>query len=295
MKIRQATESDLPFIDELMDRGKQEEAQGLAYPCWDLTSNFEEIDQVAWEHMFIIEHNDQQIGTVGIYDAPWGTYLVGPAVIPECHEVALIKDVVTKMGDKLPEVMARMRVDVKSSNLVLVAALSQLGAHQDYAGVSMYYELEKHLPRAIFVEIDEIDADEVHYLEQINTMFTNDLLPWAGKGVDELRENIENGAIISAILEDEQIAGAIVWQWLDDSASGEIAYICVGSQYQGKGYGRMLVDYVKNAMSAKINEGEENRIYLDVDQTNKGAQQFYESQGFVVEYLREVYKLKGEL
>ena len=282
---------DLPFIYELMAIAKKQEDQGLAYPCWDLKGNFEQIDKAVQDHLFIVENDHNRIGTVGIYDAPWGKYLVGPAVVLEFHEVALVKDVVAKMFDQFPEAMARIKVDVKSSNLVLANALVELGFCPNYAGVSMYYDLEDHFPCAVLAEVEDIYADDDEYLEQINAIFAANLLPWAGNDVGELRENIETGSFISALLEDGKVAGAIVWQWDDDSAIGEIEYICVGSQYQGKGCGGMLVDYVKNIMSASICDGDENRIYLDVDQTNTEARRFYESQGFVAQYLREVYRL----
>jgi len=292
ISIRKVTESDLAFINELMKIAKKEATQGLAYPCWDLEGNFNEINQTITKQMLIIENNAQPVGTIGIFDAPWGKYLVGPAVTQEFHLSDNLTNILHQFKIDFQDDLPNLEVDIKNTNVELADALTRSGFTIFYSGVSMYYDLENHDVEIIFEEIEDIYADEEVELEAINAIFTADLKPWQGKTVDNLIKAIENDLTVTAIYENAEIVGAIVWTY--DDGSGSIDYICIGSDYQLKGYATQLLGYVKNIAFADIFEGAENKIHLDVDRTNLDAKTFYLKQGFEIDYERDVYKLKTD-
>jgi len=289
MNYRKATATDATFIEQLMLEATTDEKRALGYPCWDLTDNLKDINQRLEDVMLIAKDLHQPVGVAGIFDASWGTYFIGPIFIESHHTQENYEDFLAKILAQNPDFSKKLAVDTKGSNLVLKQALENSGFNVTYAGVSMFYDLTTHVQMEIPAEIVEITVKHGDFIQQINELFTAYLVPWQGKGENDLRERLADGMRVAVVTEEKKVVGAVVWEFAD--GSGEIEYLCVDERYQGKGYGRMLLTNCKNLMACELSTEAENRIYLDVAQKNQVAQDFYRSQGFQVEYLRQVYRM----
>ena len=89
-------------------------------------------------------------------------------------------------------------------------------------------------------------------------------------------------------MEDQQVAGYILgWKVMDEFHLNNIA---VHLDFQRRHIGWSLIEHVKNHLQSQNIQ----RIYLEVSEKNKSAQQLYESMGFQKEGLRRDYYAKGE-
>lgn len=79
-----------------------------------------------------------------------------------------------------------------------------------------------------------------------------------------------------------QIVGYAVYHVVVDEA--EILNIAIAKPFQGKGYGRMLLDYLIAAVNKKA-----KRLFLEVRASNDPAIELYGSVGFVEVCLRTNY------
>ena len=112
--------------------------------------------------------------------------------------------------------------------------------------------------------------------------------------IEEIIEGDEKSFIVSTNEQDE-ITGVLVF-WINekqddnlfaDSKELWIDTNCVEEQYRGKGYGKMLLDYVKEIAE----EHECDRIILHVWAFNEHAFEFYKSQGMEISSYSMEYKL----
>jgi len=296
INYRPSTEHDLSFIDELLQLAKTNPAFALGYPNGSLKEveqNLADIDQTITDRFFIAERDGSAIGIVGIFDASWGLYLFGPVFIHDQHNEESIKALLSAFLSQSSLINKTMNVDVRASNEALSTALEALSFVHTYSGVSMYYDMKKHIPCDDQPNIIKVSRENKAYLSRINEIFTAYLEPWADKSEADLIESLEGGATIAAILDNAKIAGAIVWEWHTDY--GELEYICVDKEYQGKGYGRMLLDDAANSISNMMTDEGESLLYLDVSRKNTSAQKFYKDYGFELEYFRKVYQRKSEM
>lgn len=81
---------------------------------------------------------------------------------------------------------------------------------------------------------------------------------------------------------DGEVVGYGIYHIVVDEA--EILNIAIAPNYQGKGYGRELLDHLVEAVSDKA-----KRFFLEVRATNDTAIQLYDSAGFVEICLRTDY------
>lgn len=89
------------------------------------------------------------------------------------------------------------------------------------------------------------------------------------------------------LLEDNRVIGFLEYEVLFDDA--EIFMIAVHPDFQGKGLGRMLMDFcVKDLQREGVRS-----VYLDVAVNNTRALEFYRKYGFEVVYTRKEYYKDG--
>ena len=85
-----------------------------------------------------------------------------------------------------------------------------------------------------------------------------------------------------ALLDDSVVGYAVVWYVADESELGNLA---VAAEWRRRGLGRWLLDW---ALSMAAERGAA-RIFLEVRDSNRGAQDLYERRGFVQVGLRRRY------
>ncbi|MCL1990402.1 MAG: GNAT family N-acetyltransferase [Defluviitaleaceae bacterium] len=287
MNYRQATKKDHDFITSLVTEFKEE----LGYPCGDLVANFIEIKQPMAEAILVAESDGLSVGVAGIFNASWGNYVVGPVFTREYQNPVNIQNFLQELINEKVASGQKIQIDVRSTNLCLSEALNKMNAPITYSGVAMYCELTEHQPMPLNVEIKDITITDVAMIETVNEIFSLYLKPWKGHDVEDLHESLSDGTSVSVLLKDNRVIGAIVWDFSD--GSGEIEYLCIDRKYQRQGYAKMLVNHCKNLAASRLVKGEENRLYLDVDQENDAAIKFYESQAFKHQYLRNVHAFKN--
>ena len=124
--------------------------------------------------------------------------------------------------------------------------------------------------------------DEILDIEKI--VFTK---PWT-------REQLKNDLVLSTnsenwvYMEDQQVTGYILgWKVRDEFHLNNIA---VHLDFQRRHIGSALIEHVKNHLQSQNIQ----RIYLEVSEKNKSAQQLYESMGFQKKGLRRDYYAKEE-
>ena len=129
---------------------------------------------------------------------------------------------------------------------------------------------------------NESHLNEILDIEKI--VFTK---PWT-------REQLKNDLVLSTnsenwvYMEDQQVVGYILGcKVMDEFYLNNIA---VHSDFQRRHIGRSLIEHVKNRLQSQNIQ----RIYLEVSEKNKPAQQLYESMGFQKKGLRRDYYAKGE-
>lgn len=85
------------------------------------------------------------------------------------------------------------------------------------------------------------------------------------------------------IILDNMLIGYIGLYEYDDDLN--IIGIAIKEQFQQKGFGSMLIEFVKQFAKEKNKKS----LSLEVDQNNKKAMNFYKNKGFVVTNIRKKY------
>jgi len=290
--LRKATPEDIGLITELVELSNNTSAFGRGYPQGDfagLEHEFEEIDKKLLKNFYII---GSSIGTIGIFDSPWGCYLIGPVFKPEHHTIE-------NATSALEEVIALKKLqgkdvelDVVEENQIMMHAASQAGFRNTYRGVSMAYPISAGKMRPLHNEVAEIKLSDKAHIAEIDKIFTADLKPWRRHDVSDLIEHLENGDPICVALQNGQVVGALVWSWDQELNEGEIEYLCVANKYQGNGFAKDLINFATNWAAAKLNQGETATWYLDTERTNTQAIGFYDHYGFKVHYYRSAFNIE---
>lgn len=289
--MRQATEADFPFVDEMLGLAVNNPAMGIGYPGGsfeDMQKELSEIDKTISNSILIIENNGRAIGIIGVYDAPWGLYLVGPIFAPQHHSSKNIADIIPAFLNSGNFADKTVIVDAKEGNAAMVDALETLGFEHTYSGVSMRLNIGQCAPSPAAAGVSKISLEDKAQLQHVCEIFDAYLSPWRSGGMDYMEELLKDGAFVASVSEVGNIIGGIVWEQRGDF--NELNYLCIDKEYQGKGYGRRLLDYVIEDIRGTITPSVENFLYLDVAQDNTAAQDFYTRCGFDTEYLRRVYK-----
>ena len=286
MEFKQITSRDLPLVAELLELSNGNGAYGRGYPkgtLEGLTHEYAELGATLLEQFYLVGDN---LGIFGIFDAPWGLYLIGPIFQPKHHSVDNMVAILEGIF-QLPSLKCRkLAITVLEENQVMLEAVQKAGFSLTYEGVAMEYDLTGYPLKEISAQMVEISTGDLDALEQINGIFKEDLEPWGNRTVEDLVEMLEDETQIAALKQDGCVAGAIIWSADPVLLESELEYVCVKKEFQGQGYGKLLVDYAANALKLLgIKDW-----YLDTARSNVRAQQFYLNHGFNIEYIRYVYE-----
>ncbi|MCR3923405.1 MAG: ribosomal protein S18-alanine N-acetyltransferase [Firmicutes bacterium] len=120
-------------------------------------------------------------------------------------------------------------------------------------------------------------VDSVALIEK--TVYTS---PWSVHSF--VNEILDNGfAFYYVVLVDQEVAGyAGIWVILDEA---HITTLAVSPPWQGKGFGRSLLEYI---IAEAVNKGA-IRMTLEVRVSNQPAQELYKKFGFVTYGVRPNY------
>jgi len=290
--LRKAAAEDIGLITELVNLSDNTGEYGRGYPQGDfagLQHEFDEIDKKLLKNFYIIGNS---IGIIGIFNSPWGCYLIGPVFKPEHHTVenttAALEQVIglKKLCGKMLE------LDAVEENQIIMLAANQAGFRNTYRGVSMAYPIKAGETRQVHSEVMEIKLSDKEYIAEIDKIFAKDLKPWRRHDVSDLVEHLENGDPICVALLNGQVVGALVWSWDKELNEGEIEYLCVAHKYQGNGIAKDLMNFATNWAATKLNLGETATWYLDTERTNTQAIGFYQHYGFKVHYYRSTFNIE---
>lgn len=279
MNLKPITPNDLPLVDTFLKMDHHQRG----YPTGDLEilqHDFEEEELSLTDSIHFIEKNDQIIGLIGTFGASWGNYVIGPIFEELHHHKDNIKEAIGLLGD------TKFIVDVPSTNRELKTALEELQVPVDSESTAMHYHVNTHN----LTETANIVPLTDDLKPAVNELFIKNLRPWAWN--DESVEDVGESDHTAILMLEGHVAGAITWDWSTETHEGELEYLCVGSDYQGKGYGKELVDYALNRIKPLLVEGENDEFFLDVAKANTAARNFYERYGFIVDYERSIYIAK---
>lgn len=121
-----------------------------------------------------------------------------------------------------------------------------------------------------------MDIDDIPHASQIEQQVTPH--PWRDS---QFVDSYSKHSCLSLMHNDKVIGYAIYHIVIDEA---EILNIAIDPAYQGKGYGRELLDYLVNVVSKRA-----KRFFLEVRATNNAAIQLYDTVGFVEICLRADY------
>ena len=132
------------------------------------------------------------------------------------------------------------------------------------------------------MNIIEIDNNNIHYL---NTFLLNDL-PSTFRYFNTRNIDIIKNHIITIILLDDELP--IGYAHIDYENKYWLG-ICILEDYQGKGLGNIMIEYILNHEKITVL----NNIYLTVDSTNEYAIKLYKKFNFnIVEVTDNYYIMK---
>lgn len=124
--------------------------------------------------------------------------------------------------------------------------------------------------------IRPMDIDDIPEINQIEQQVTPH--PWRDS---QFVDSHAKHSCLSLIL-NGQIIGYAIYHVIVDEA--EILNIAIAPDFQGKGYGRELLDELVNTVTKKA-----KRLFLEVRASNDTAIQLYDSVGFVEICIRANY------
>ena len=290
--LRKATTEDIGLITELVNLSNNTGAYGRGYPQGDfagLEHEFEEIDKNLLDSFYIVGGS---IGIIGIFNSPWGCYLIGPVFKPEHHTVenatAALEEVIALKKLRGKDIL----LDSVEENQIIMQAANQAGFSNTYRGVSMAYPITAGEIRPVHSEVAEINLSDKNFIAEIDKIFAADLKPWRRHDASDLVEHLADGNPICVALLNGQVVGALVWSWDQELEEGEIEYLCVANKYQGNGFAKDLMNFATNWVAAKLNQGETATWYLDTERTNTQAIGYYEHYGFKVHYYRSAFNIE---
>lgn len=133
-------------------------------------------------------------------------------------------------------------------------------------------------------EIKKATIEDIKFLERVENECFPD--PW---NFDMLESEIlSNNATYSILLFDKTPIGYYSYIHIFDEA--HILNIAILPEYQGKGYGNVMMEYL---LSESLKEGLEN-VTLEVRKSNVKAIGLYEKYGFKCVGIRPRYYMNGE-
>ncbi|MCL1949791.1 MAG: GNAT family N-acetyltransferase [Turicibacter sp.] len=282
MEIRQAQEKDLAFVREMLEKSRGTDRFARGFPrggMEDLERDYQAKGTTLLENFYIVGDGE---GIFGIYGGSYGTYLVGPMLQEPCHEVrAMVK--VVEAAEKIAGKV--LTVDVVETNTALMEALPLAGFENYCQDVAMTLDLDGFEVEPASEEMVNVEQTDDFILKEINRIWKRDLVDWRNSTVEELMEYLQDGWQITARLVDGKVAGAMIWN------DGSLEYLCVAKEFEGKGYGRGLLEFA----AGKLRQKNIKSWYIAADQSNTRAISLYKSFGFNVDYYHTFFKkeLKG--
>ena len=291
--LRKATANDVGLIGELLNLSNSTGEYGRGYPQGDLAGlehEFEEIDKELIDNIYVI---GEGVGVVGIFDSPWGCYLIGPVFRPEHHSAENVGAALKAIGTVAEWAGKKPALDAVEANQVIVAAATEAGLENTYRGVSMTYPITDNL-LPVQREIVELEQSNQAGIKAVNHIFKAYLKPWQKEehNAVELSEAIGDGDRVFAALQNGQVVGGLVWSWDEELEEGEIEYLCVAKEQQGNGFARDLMNSATNYATQNYLKGKSGTWYLDTEITNTQGIEFYKRYGFTEHYRRSVFRLE---
>ena len=146
MVIRQASGSDYQFIDDMLNIAIKKPSMGIGYPGGSLEDIQQELLHIGKsinDSLFVVEKDCLPIGIIGIYDAPWGLYLIGPTFSSEHHNLENITKIIPTFFDLIRLREKTVIVDAKESNTAMINALTRLNFDHVYSGISMQLDISR--------------------------------------------------------------------------------------------------------------------------------------------------------
>jgi ribosomal-protein-alanine N-acetyltransferase len=129
---------------------------------------------------------------------------------------------------------------------------------------------------ARIVNIREMDLSDVSHINGIEQRVTPH--PWReSQFIDSYNKHS-----CLVLEQDNRVVGYAIFHVIVGEA--EILNISIAPDYQGRGYGRQLLDHMISAVSSQA-----ERFFLEVRVSNNKAIQLYENSGFVEVCLRRNY------
>lgn len=129
-------------------------------------------------------------------------------------------------------------------------------------------------------QMTEDDLDEVERLER--EIFAD---PWSRAS---FRQDLCRQQSLALVAVDNNLVAGYVVAWVEGEL--HVANIAVAPKYRRKGIGRAFISRVED-FGSRLGAGS---VYLEVRQSNTGAQAFYRNLGFVRTHVRKGYYSNGE-
>ena len=121
-----------------------------------------------------------------------------------------------------------------------------------------------------------MDIDDIPLISEIEQEVTPH--PWRESQFTD--SHVKHNCL--SLVHGDQIIGYAIYHVVVDEA--EILNIAIAKPFQGKGYGRVLLDHVIAVVTKKA-----KRLFLEVRMSNDSAIELYNNTGFVEICLRENY------
>jgi ribosomal-protein-alanine N-acetyltransferase len=128
------------------------------------------------------------------------------------------------------------------------------------------------------MEISLMCLKDMDYLVELENKIFHESL---GKGYFELQ--FKNPRAYYLVLKDEGKIIGYLGSTVEEMS--EIQNFCIDESYQGKGYGKMLLEA---ALEEMISYGSKS-VYLEVNEINQKAINLYKKYGFEIDHIRKGY------
>lgn len=297
MQLIKATEADYELMNELLLLGNHDYEMGYAFPRGDLEdvkNEFSQYESHVCDSFFLIKDETNVLGIVGyLKTSEIRAALIGPVMYKMFYTYDNVKTSVEMLLNQLRFNFERISADILKENIVLKEVLELNHFQFVYSSITMRTRLNSSLIKNdhCFSEIQLIGANDKEHLAAINQLFKDTLADWANETIVSLYEYFGEEYEMAAVIQQNQVVGAILWIWFDELNFGRIEYLAIQRSYQGQGYGGILLDYAMSYLSKKIKPDFTNYFYLDFDVQNKNAQKLYVKKGFELEYQDSIYRL----
>lgn len=296
MLLKKVTEMDYKFVNELFILSNRNNNQGYAFPRGDIEDVENELNEYGKcikDCFYIIEKDLNLIGIIGFLEVEEDRgIIIGPVMYENFYTYDNVSQSIKLLLNMDVCKYERVSCNILNDNQIVASVLLQNNFTKSSTHVTMRLQLDEGLIKIDndFNQIVTINLDNKCYLNEIDLLFKDTLSDWIDESVESLYDYIDEGYQIAVIAIHEKIIGSIIWVWFEELGYGRIEYLAVQKKDQGKGYGRLLIDYVISELSRSINHELNNYFYIDLNIENKNAYKLYKKM-FEVQYIDSVYRL----